>query len=384
MERVTGVPARTVEQAAQVLVEARHPIVLYGPDWVQGPATEAKLDALANLTLLLDDLDTGFVAADNNTLGASDMGVVPDLYPGGQPLSDHKIRNRLASFWGGKPSPVDGLNFEAMMEAGKNGGLGAMWIMGADPANDCQVAGEALGQIPFLVVQDLFLTDTASLAEVVLPAATFTETDGCFTNLTGRWQAVHAARRPPGLARPDWWIITELAKRMVGEKQQKSWTFAAPGDVLAEICRILPRYRDLSYAAMGASGWQPPAQEVPSRRAFIRVEMDLPPHDPEYPLILLPGRLLYDRGTLLLRSERLQHLVPGAFVVINPTDAGRLDLVEGEAISVVSAQGRLGFTVCISDEIVPGTVFAPLNLSDAPLSVLFTRRQACTPVRLEK
>jgi predicted molibdopterin-dependent oxidoreductase YjgC len=131
-------------------------------------------------------------------------------------------------------------------------------------------------RIPFLVVQDLFLTGTASLAEVVLPAASFAEIDGCFTNLTGRWQRLRAAKRPPGHARPDWWIITDLARRMVDEKRQRAWFFAGPADVLGEIARVLPACRGLSYSLMGDGGWQHPASPSATRRAFIRVETDFP------------------------------------------------------------------------------------------------------------
>jgi predicted molibdopterin-dependent oxidoreductase YjgC len=312
------------------------------------------------------------------------MGAVPDLYPGGQPFGDHKVRNRLASIWGGKLSPVTGLDFDGMMAAGREGSLKAMWIMGADPASDCRVAGDVLGRIPFLVVQDLFLTDTALLAEVVLPTASFAETDGCFTNLTGRWQATRAAKRPPGQARPNWWIIAELARRMVGGKQARAWAFSGAAQVLNEISKVLPGYRGLDSAAVEEGGWQRPAPRTEMRRAFVRTEPDLLPRDPEYPLTLIPGRLLYDRGTLLKRSERIQSLVPDAYVMLHPTDASKLHLNDGDAVSVVSAQGRLRFTLQISDAVVPGVAYAPLNLSDAPLSVLFVDPWTMAQVRIVK
>jgi predicted molibdopterin-dependent oxidoreductase YjgC len=271
-----------------------------------------------------------------------------------------------------------------MMAAGQEGSLTAMWIMGADPAHEYRAAGDVLGKMPFLVVQDLFMTDTASLAEVVLPATGIAETDGCFVNLTGRIQAVRAAIRPPGQARPDWWIITELARRMLDGKQRKAWQFAGPADVLEEISRSLPGYRGLHYATMGEEGWQRPVARVESRRAFARTEPDLPPRDRDYPLTLVAGRLLYDRGTLLQRSERIQKLAPDAFVIIHPADAEKLDLVDGDAVSLVSSEGRLGSCVRVSDEIVPGVAFAPLNLSDAPLSVLYARGRKPCRVRLVK
>jgi NADH-quinone oxidoreductase chain G len=241
VEQMTGVSPRALQQAAQTLAQARHPAILFGPAWM--PGTTASLDALANLALLLGDVEVGFVPEDNNTLGALAMGVVPDLFPGGQSFHDNRIRSRLANFWGGRLSPVEGLDFDGMIEAARDGGLQAMWIVGADPADECRIAGEALGRIPFLVVQDLFMTDTASLAEVILPAASFTEADGSYVNLTGRLQALRAGMRPPGQARPDWWIIVELARRMVGDKQRRAWDFGQPSDVLREIAKALPDFR---------------------------------------------------------------------------------------------------------------------------------------------
>jgi NADH-quinone oxidoreductase subunit G len=384
VERMTGVPTGALQEAAQILAQAQRPVILYGPNWLQGGASRSRLDAVANLALLLGDIEASFLVEDNNTLGALEMGLVPDLYPGHQPFDNMKVRSRLASFWGGKLSPVEGLDFDGMMGAARQGSLKGMWIMGADPANDCRLAGDVLGRVSFLVVQDLFMTDSASLAEVVLPAASFAESDGSYTNLTGRVQAIHAARRPPGQARPDWWIIVEVARRMVSGKRRRGWGFAGAADVLVEISKVLPGYRGVDYATMGSDGWQPPAPQTAARRAFVHVESDLPPFDPDYPLTLVTGRLLYDRGTLLRCSGRIQNLVPDAFLMIHPSDAEKLGLAEGDDVSVVSAQGRLGLSVRVRDEIVPGAAFAPLNLSAAPLSVLFADRGMLPRVRIVK
>lgn len=379
----TGVSAEALYHAASVLAKASNPIVLYGAEWMQGPTPDASLDALANVSLLLGGIDIGFVAEDCNTLGTLEMGTVPDLYPGGQSVqgADARVRNRLAGLWGGGLSPVEGLGFDGMMQAGKEGSLQAMWIIGSDPARDCQDAGSVLGQIPFLIVQDLFMTDTASLAEVVLPSASFAETDGSYINLTGRYQSIRAAMRPPGLAWPDWWIVKEVAKcLMSGErgKATNAWEFSSAADVMTEIVKVLgshnTRYRGLDYGAMGEQGWQRPQPERRIQRTFAVDKVGSPAGQaaapPDYPLILVSGRQFYDRGTLLRCSEPIQRVVPDAFVAIHPVDADSLGLVDGEEVSVVSASGRLGLKARISDEVVPGVVFAPRNLSAAPLSVL--------------
>ena len=382
-QHLAGVQPQTLLSAAQILAQAENPIAIYGPGWTNGVETAANLRAVENLCLLLGGMEAGFVAEDINTLGALEMGVIPDLYPGGQSSRDNRVRSRLAGLWGSKLSPVEGLDFEGMMSAGQEGDLQAMWIVGADPAHDCSGAGEVLGRIPFVVVQDLFMTDAASLAEVVLPAASYAEIDGCFTNLSGRFQAVRAAKRPPGQARADWWIIAELAKRMVDEKRRNTWDFASAGDVLGEISRAVPVYRGLDYAAMGEQGWQSPAPSLVPSRTFVRVEPSFPPSDPDYPLALVVGRLLYDRGTLLGHAEQIQGLVPDGFVMIHPTEAEALGLSDGDSVSVVSMRGRLGSTVKVSDKVVPGVAFMPRNLSEAPLTVLCTDMRQWPRVRLD-
>ena len=396
VEAETGVSAGSLREAAQVLGQAANPLLLYGSAWLrgigaQGDVADARapapsLLALENLSLLLGGIEAGFLAEDNNTLGALEMGVVPDLYPGRRPSKDthSRARNRLASVWGAKLSPVKGLGYDAMLAAAREGRLKAMWIMASDPASDCPVAGDALGRLPFLVVQDLFMTDTASLAEVVLPAASFAESDGSYTNLTGRLQAVRAAKRPPGQARVDWWIIAELAKRMVDGRQQKAWEFAGAESIFDEITRVLPGYRGLSLSQLGDGGWQPPLPPATARRSFSPVTSAQVRSDPGFPLTLVTGKLLYDRGTILSRSQTIQKLVPEAFVMIHPRDAGKQELVDGEEVSVVSADGSLSLCVKISDGIAPGVVYAPLNLSDAPLSVLFADRGSLPRVRIAR
>ena len=381
VERLSGAPATALKHAAQILAQAKHPIILYGPGWVRGPDAKANppgsgssasiLEAVANLALLMGGVEAAFIAGDNNTLGAREMGVVRDLYPGGQAFRDSKTRSRLASFWGAKLSPVEGHDFDDMLVAGQEGKLEALWIMGADPASDCCRSGEVLGRIPFLIVQDLFMTDTASLAEVVLPAASFAETEGSFINLTGRLQVIRAAMRPPGQARADWWIITQLARRMVDGKQQRAWDFSEPADVLQEIAKVVPGYRGLDYARLGEAGWQRTVPQAATRRSFVMAAADSTVPDPDYPLTLVTGRMFYDRGTLLRCSERIQNLVPEGFVVLHPTDAEDFGLADGDEVSVVSARGQLALTAKVSDEIVPGVVFAPRNLGETPLGVLF-------------
>lgn len=228
------------------------------------------------------------------------------------------------------------------------------------------------------------MTDTASMAEVVLPAASFAETGGTFINVTGRIQAMHDAVRPPGQARPDWWIITQIAERMVDGKRKRAWDFSGPAEILAEIAKVLPGYRGLDLASIGEGGWQRPRPEATVRRALTRVDQVPSRPDPDYPLILVTGHALYDRGTLLRRTDWIRKLVPEAYVAIHPAEAERLGLSDGDGVSLVSAVGRLGLTVRVTTEVVPGVAYAPANLSEAPLGVLFAERSMLPRVRVSK
>ena len=147
---------------------------------------------------------------------------------------------------------------------------------------------------------------------------------------------------------------------------------------------MLPGYRDLDMVMVGDTGWQRPRPEVKAKRSLTRVEQAPPRLDAEYPLILVSGRALYDRGTLLRRAERIGNLVPEAHVAIHPTDAERFGVVDGDDASLVSAVGRLGLTVRVTTEVMPGVAFAPENLSAAPLSVLFSDRSTLPRVRISK
>jgi predicted molibdopterin-dependent oxidoreductase YjgC len=171
---------------------------------------------------------------------------------------------------------------------------------------------------------------------------------------------------------------------MVDGKQQRAWDFSEPADVLQEIAKVVPGYRGLDYARLGEAGWQRTVPQAATRRSFVMAAADSTVPDPDYPLTLVTGRVFYDRGTLLRCSERIQNLVPEGFVVLHPTDAEDFGLADGDEVSVVSARGQLALTAKVSDEIVPGVVFAPRNLGETPLSVLFEDCWTWPWVRLVK
>jgi len=241
-----GVTAAQLVGAARLLAGAERAFVLTGEGWVANPFGAGALQALVNLVRIAGANGPFYLAPDNNTVGAGDMGLLPDRFPGAQELDDVRVRDRLSKWWGArKLDDSPGLPAEEFWPALEEGRLKALYVMGSDPADENAVAGRALDEVEFLVVQDLFLTETAKRADVVLPAAGPAAEEGTYTNLQGRVQHLSVARRPLGASRPDWQIVQELAQVLIGEmgpeagKDVAAWQFGDPGKVFAEIARAL-------------------------------------------------------------------------------------------------------------------------------------------------
>ncbi len=244
-------------------------------------------------------------------------------------------------------------------------------------------------KVDFLVVQDLFLTESAKLADVVLPAVSWAETDGTFTNLERRVQrAPKALASPHSQAAPDWLIFTELAKlwpAITGEAKAdtkkskrkagdapKAWSYASAQDVLDEICRAVPMYDKLTWTALGGEGKQWPVAGLPAglRRLAIPERRGLPQGGGDYPYALAAGRVLFDGGTLLRQTEVADKVAASVAVGINPADAAREKLAQGQMATVSSASGQLTLTVQLDEAVLPSTLWIPYSLPGAPVETL--------------
>jgi formate dehydrogenase major subunit/formate dehydrogenase alpha subunit len=311
-----------------------------------------------------------------------DMGLAPHLYPGRQGLDD-KVRERLGKRWKAQLPSEAGLRLDGMLKAALDGELQALYVIAANPVMDHPIGDEALEKLKFLAVQDLFLTETARLADVVLPATSFAETDGTFTNMAGRVQRLHKALRPPAEVRPHGQIIVDLARAMGREiGPTVSLGRYAPQAVMEEIARVAASYEGLSYASLGDDGIQV-AMEGGTRR-FAQADFSPPAADDAYPLALVTGRLLYDRGSPFAQSEIMHQFVPKPFVEINPADAEALGIAEQDAVTVSSAKDSLELKARVSDDICPGCVFVPLRLSEMPVVALYDVEAAVTWVKVTK
>jgi NADH-quinone oxidoreductase subunit G len=251
----TGVSVEAIQQAAWILSQDRYGIATHSTDVGHGPKGETNLEALRRLTAMAGSHGPFYIAERANTVGAMDMGIAPHRLPGPAMLDDDGVRRRLAQAWAIKEAALPaqpGLPQGKML---KLGALNALYIMGACRQPPDGNARQALEGLNFLVVQDVFLTETAALADVVLPACSFAELDGTYTNLKGQVQRVHRALRPLGDSRADWQILAELGQRIAAsEKQKVHWVYPDPAAIMDEIARVVPAYGEISYATLGKLG----------------------------------------------------------------------------------------------------------------------------------
>lgn len=264
VESLTGIPKERIAAAARMYASSKPAAIVYG----EGLAGSAdSVSAAVNLALLTGNLGKTSAGVyplrgQNNVQGACDAGALPGAYPGYQPVADANCRARFEDSWGVPLNPAPGLNLAGMMEAAGAKKIKALYILGENLAlSDPDVRRTLAGSLEFLVVQDVFLTETARLAHVVLPGTTFAEKDGSFTNVERRVQRIRKAIEPAGDSRPDWWIISNIAKRM----KAPGFDFETPSAIMDEIAKLSPAYAGISYGRLEKGGlqWPCPAKDHP-------------------------------------------------------------------------------------------------------------------------
>jgi predicted molibdopterin-dependent oxidoreductase YjgC len=316
------------------------------------------------------------------------MGALPNVFTAYQRVTDGQVRDKFETAWGVPLPDKNGLTVVEMLNAAHAGVIKGMWVIGENPAMsdpDASHVRAALEQLDFLVVQDLFMTETAQLADVVLPAASFAEKDGTFTNTERRVQRVRRAVDPPSEARPDWWIVAELAKRMLWKPEVPSagWDYASPEDIFREMAALTPSYAGITYQRLEDGGlqWPVPNTDHPGtpilhREKFTRglglfsaVEYVPPAEQPdaEYPYILTTGRVLqqYHTGSMTHKVAGLDALAPEERVEVNSDDAARIGLRDRDWIRVSSRRGQLRARARVTPHIAPGVVFMTFHYAEA-------------------
>lgn len=398
-EQVTGVPAPLVRGAARLYGSARRPLMLHGLGVTEHYQGSEGVMLLCNLALLTgavgrEGVGVNPLRGQNNVQGAADMGCQPDLLTGYLPVSDPSVRTRFESVWG-RPVPQEpGRTLPEMFEAARQRELSAMFILGEDVVQTDPDSGrtrQALDALDFLVVQEIFLSETARLADVVLPGASYLEKEGTFTSGERRVQRVRKAIDPPGEGRADWEILCHLFSAL-GLPQ----AFRHPSEVMDEVARLSPSYRGISFARLEQEGlqWPVPSPDhagtpILHRTSFpigkgklTRVEYLPSPQLSGAGLTLVTGRVLehYNAGTMTRRTPNLS-LVGEDFLEVHPRDAQARGLRDGDRVAIRSAQGQASARCRVTDRVAPGVVFLsfhfPSSETNAVTSAVRDRLADC-------
>lgn len=387
VEKITNVNIDDIKKTARIFAENKPSTILFAMGITQHSHGTDNVLAIANLAMLTGNVGkegsgVNPLRGQNNVQGACDMGCLPNVFPGYQSVLDTKILEKFGKAWNCKLSEKEGLTLTEMFKAVNEGKIKSMYIVGENPilsVPDAKNVEKALNKLEFLVVQDIFMTDTAKLADVVLPAVTFAEKNGTFTNTERRVQKIRKAIEPIGQSKPDWWIICEIAKRLGA----KGFGYKNTSEIMDEIASLTPIYGGISYERLEENGiqWPCPTKEHFGTKILhtekfsrgkgyfspIKYKPPLEDADENYPFLLTTGRSLYQfhTGTMTRQVSGLNQKKREEFVEINPEDASMLALEDNDAIRVISRRGEVTARVKITDKSPKGCVFMTFHFSES-------------------
>ena len=391
VEKITGVLAGDLVEASQLYAQSQSSSILYAMGITQHVTGTNNVLALANLAMATGQIgkpSSGVnpLRGQNNVQGACDMGGLPNVYSGYQRVDDEAVRQKFEKAWGVPLSRRPGLTLMEMMKAIGKGKLKALFILGENPLlsdPDASKVKEELGRLDLLVVQDIFLSETAELAHVVLPGVTFAEKDGTFTNTERRVQRVRKAIEPIGHARPDWQTLCDLSTRL-----GYPMGYASPAEIMDEIASLTPSYGGIRYERLEGLGlqWPCPTTDHPGtpflhKERFTRGrgKFHITPYAPapelpdqDYPFLLTTGRVLYHYHTLISRkSKGLSEIYPEGVIEMNPEDANRLGINPDDGlVEVASRRGKVQVKAKTSENLPPGVVFMTFHFKEAAANLL--------------
>jgi formate dehydrogenase alpha subunit len=402
VEAMTGVAAESLVEAARLFAKAAKGVILISTGQASGKQDAALARAASNLALLTGQIGKEsagiyILGEKNNTQGALDMGVTPSLLPGYADPQDAAERSRFEKAWEMTLPGNPGMGALDILQAAEEGKIKGLYIVGENPAVLYPDAGrtkKALAALDFLVVQDCFLTETASAAHVVLPAVTFAEKEGTFTNAERRVQRVRPALQPIGEARPDLWIFQELAKVM-----GYSWGRISAASVMDEVRSLVPLYGGMEYTRLDKSSglqWPCPSADHPGtpflyEKEFPGGKAKLIPAffeeervEGEFPYFLVTGPTLFHSGSLSTLSPGLSRLRGNSYVEIHPEDAAQLGLTNYQEVALKSKHGKITVKAAISEKSAPGVLFIPYHFGPHGGNQLTGRDLRIAHVRIEK
>ena len=388
---ITGLPAEKIAEAARMYAENSPSTIMYAMGITQHTRGTDNVIATANLAMLTGNVGkpgTGVnpLRGQNNVQGACDMAGLPDVYPGYQRVSDENARRKFEEEWGTALNPEPGLRLTEMIPAALAGKIKALYLVGENPLltdADGKHVRQAFENLDFFVVQDIFMTETAELADVILPATTFAEENGTYTNTERRVQRLRKAVEPPGNAMPNWWIPARIALRM----GVKGFGYESASNVADEMARVTPSYGGISYQRLEEGGLQWPCatedhpgtcilhEDMFSRGKgqFVPLEFQPPAEipDADYPFVLTTGRRLFHfHSTVTRKVKGLNSLMKEELVHVNPKDAERLNIEDGEMIKVSSRQGEVTANALVIDDVPEGVVAMSFHFAESPTNQL--------------
>jgi len=401
---LTSVPAEQLYQAAEILATNKPMAVMWAMGITQHIVGVRNVMDLANLQMLLGNLGipgggVNPLRGQNNVQGACDVGGLPNVYPGYQNVTVEAVRQKFEVAWGVNLSNQIGMTVTEMIPGIESGKTRALYVLGEDPIMsdpDSRHIRHCLSICDFIVVQEIFPSETSPYADILLPGVTFAEKDGTFTNTERRIQKVRKAVQSPGEARDDWWIVAELARRVMasGTKQfseapYREWDYADTSQIMDEIAALTPSYAGVTHerlergdqlhwpvkdrAHMGTPILHV-GQFTRGKGKFMPIE-HIPPQempDDEFPMLLSTGRVLYHwhGGEMTRRAQGLMEVYGNALVEVNPDDALRLGLNGNRRVRITSRRGSIEAEAWVTDRVPPGMVFANFHFPEASANEL--------------
>jgi formate dehydrogenase major subunit len=390
-EKITGVPARQIRAIARAYGQAERAIIFWGMGISQHTTGTDNARCLISLALLTGNVGrpgTGLhpLRGQNNVQGASDVGLIPFVYTDYQSVADPAIRAKFERAWGVPLDPKPGLTVVEIMHEVHEGHIKGMMMMGENPFlsdPNTNVVKECLAAMAFLVVQDIFLTETAEYADVILPGTAFPEKDGTYTNTDRYMQLARKAINPPGQARTDWQVIAELATRM-----GYAMPYRLVSEIWDEIAALSPSFAGISHARLAKTplSWPVPTPDHPGSDVLFTDDFpkglgrfspaefapakELP--DDEFPFVLNTGRYRehWHTGTMTRRAKALDALAPEPLADMHPDDLQMLGIGDGERVRLCSRRGEIVLKARASQRMTRGSVFVPFHFKEAAANLL--------------
>ena len=403
--KTTNVPVEKLYEAAEIIAQNSPMAVLWAMGITQHIVGVRNVMDLANLQMLLGNMGKAGggvnpLRGQNNVQGACDMGGLPNVYTAYQPVTSDEVHDKFEKAWGATSNTKVGLTVTEMVPGILDGRTHALYVLGEDPVMsdpDTKHIRHCFEAIDFLVLQEIFPSETAAYADVLLPGVTFAEKDGTFTNTERRVQMVRKAISTQGDARDDWWITCQIAKRLLAGTSERvqsdapysGWDYADTSAIMSEINAVTPSYGGITHARLEAGErlqWPCPTADHPGtpilhtkqftrgRGKFMPID-HVPPAerpDDDYPMLMSTGRVLYHwhGGQMTRRAKGLMEVYGAALIEVNPNDAEKMGLIEKSFVRVTSRRGNISAQAWVTDRVPPGMVYANFHFPNASANEL--------------